>query len=295
MSRRLDKTFMQYCRARARVSQISLLALLALLALLTLSASRSTAKALEPDSTDVRAILREALDRQAGTRTKARVRMHIRDSAGKSERTLTMRSQRRDEARKTIILIEEPADLRNTGFLSIDYRTSGRADEQWLYLPKLHRVSRVPNSGKADSFVGSDFSIADLSPQDPTHFEAKLLDPAVKVGDELCWFIEAVPRDRAAVEESGYAKLQLWVSKKKGMTVQLKGWVATGDGKQIKYLKVGDLRQVDGIWTAYRLQMRTLEGSKLASETIIETLDVDNDASEVSDTDFTQQRLEHGV
>ena len=251
------------------------------------------ASALDSGASDVRAILRQALDRQAGTRSLGRVRMQIRDRTGTRERMLTMRSKRYDDARKTLILIEQPADVRNTGFLSIDYRAGGRTDEQWLYLPKLHRVTRVPNSGKADPFVGSDFSIADLSPQDPERFDARLVEPEVKLGDEACWLIEVTPRDAAARAESGYEKMQIWVSKHKGMTLQLKGWLP--NGARTKYFKVSDVKQVNGVWTAHRMQMRTLEGNDVASETVIDVLQVDNDAADVSDADFTQQRLERGV
>jgi hypothetical protein len=249
--------------------------------------------AVDPASTDPQAILRAATDRATGSRMIARMKMSIKDSGGTRERTMAMRAKSHDDARKLLILIEQPADVHNTGFLSIEYRSAGRASEQWLYLPRLHRVSRVPSSGKSDAFVGSDFSLADLAPLDSDRFVAKLLEPQVDLAGEPCWVIEAKPRDRATQEESGYERIQFWVSKPKGMVVQLKG-VLPG-GKRIKYFKASDIRRVDGIWTAYRMQMRTLEANSVVSETLIEVLNVDNSAEEVSDGDFTQQRLERGL
>jgi hypothetical protein len=41
--------------------------------------------------------------------------------------------------------------------------------------------------------------------------------------------------------------------------------------------------------------MRTLEGSKLLSETVIDYLNLSYNSTEVTDSDFTQQRLEQGV
>jgi hypothetical protein len=41
--------------------------------------------------------------------------------------------------------------------------------------------------------------------------------------------------------------------------------------------------------------MRALKGSALESETVIDVLSAKNDAAEVSDADFTQERLERGL
>lgn len=264
------------------------------LALCVLAVSiASKGEALDPKTRDPRAIAEAAFDAQTGARTISRVKMSIRNKNGTRERVMTMRSRRAGQERKALILIEQPADVRNTGFLSIDHKAKDRSDEQWLYLPKLHRVSRVPSSGKADSFVGSDFTLSDLSPQDANNFELKLVEASTKVGDDECWLIEATPRNDKVAAETGYEKTQFWVSKQKLLPVQLKSWV-TG-GKRTKYFKAADIRQVDGIWTPHRLQMRTLEGTDVVSETLIEVLSVDNDADEVTDADFTQQRLERGV
>lgn len=258
-----------------------------------LSAVAWRAAALEPNSTDARAIMRAATDGQQAERSAARLKMSIRDHSGTRERLLSMRSKRDASVRKSLVVIEAPADVSNTGFLTIAYQKHSQADEQWLYLPKLHRVSRVPNSGKSDSFVGSDFTLSDLSPMDPDNYDVKLVQESVKVGDQDCWLLEATPHSETVKAETGYEKTQLWISKDKLVMVQLKAWV--GGGKRTKYLKISDIRKVDGIWTPHRLQMRTLDGPDVASETLIEVLNVSNDAKDVVDSDFTQQRLERGV
>jgi hypothetical protein len=249
--------------------------------------------ALDPNTTDARAIIRAAANAQQADRTTSRMKMSIRDHSGTRERLMDVRSKREGSIRKTLILIESPADVRNTGFLNIDHQARGQADEQWLYLPKLHRVTRVPNSGKSDAFVGSDFTISDLSQPDPDDYAVTLVQASAKVGDEDCWLIEATPRSEAAKAETGYEKTQLWVSKGNLVTLQFKAWVL--GGKRIKYLKASDVRKIDGVWTAHRLQMRTLEGNAVLSETSLEVLNVSNDAKDVVDSDFTEQRLERGV
>jgi hypothetical protein len=262
-----------------------------LLATWVLTATR--VEAVDPGSTDARAIMRAALDPKSGERTAARMRMTIRQGTATRERVMTVRAKRSQEGRKSLILIEQPADVRNTGFLTVDYKARDRSDEQWLYLPALHRVSRVPRSGKSDAFVGSDFSISDLAGQDPEDYEFKLIEHSAKAGDEECWVVEGVPRSEAVKNETGYVKLQSWISKSKQIPIQHKAWTVS-DGKT-KYFKASDIRLEAGVWTPHRLQMRTLQKGVVASETVIDVLSVDNDAADVTEADFTQQRLERGV
>jgi outer membrane lipoprotein-sorting protein len=251
------------------------------------------ASALDPSSTDARAILKEAFGSQRGEKTASRMKMSIKDGSGTRERMMSVRTARKSDGWKTLILIEQPEDVRNTGFLSMQYVANDKSDEQWLYLPKLHRVARVPSSGKSDPFVGSDFSISDLSQQEVDDFDAKLVSASVKVGDEECWLIESTPRTQVIREETGYEKTQLWISKSKLLPIQIKASVI--GGKKTKYFKAMDIRKVDGYWTPYRMQMRTMDGSTAASETVLDVLNADNQGKDVAESDFTVARLEHGV
>jgi Outer membrane lipoprotein-sorting protein len=151
----------------------------------------------------------------------------------------------------------------------------------------------VPNSGKSDPFVGSDFTYSDLSQQNPSDYDFTMISPSVKVGDEDCWQIAGKPHTESVRDETGYSQTELWVSKSKLIVVQLKATLVK-DGKT-KYLKASDIRQVDGVWSPFKLQMRTLQGSKLVSETLLEVLSLKNDTPEVSDRDFTQERLSRGI
>lgn len=253
----------------------------------------STAGALPPDTNDPRAIMRAASANNGGERSKGRMKMTIRDASGARERILVNRSLRVPGGRKTLIFIEAPADVRGTGFLGIDYDAGARTDEQWLYLPKLRRVARVPASGKSDAFIGSDFSYADLAQQDPEDFETKLLAQSTLVGSEDCWLIELTPRSARIAEETGYERTEVWISKSKVVPIQFKATL--NGGKKTKYWKASDFRQLDGLWAPHRMQMRTMKGDALESETVIEVSELTYSAPDVTDELFTQQRLERGL
>jgi hypothetical protein len=263
------------------------------LCLLGVLGQPSRGNALDPATSDPKVIMRASLNRPGADRTMSRVKMTIKDNSGTRERLVSMRSLRWADGRKTLLLIESPQDVRNTGFLSIDYRASDRSDEQWLYLPNLHRITRVPSSGRSDAFMGSDFSYADLSQQDPDDYDLRLVSGSERVGDEDCWLIEGVPRTAALKEQTGYSKMQTWLSKSKLVPLQMKAWL-TKDEK-VKYFKATDLKEIDGLWTPQRLQMRTLRGSTVLSETLLEMLLIKNNSPEIVDADFTQQRLERGL
>ena len=56
-----------------------------------------------------------------------------------------------------------PADVKDTGFLTYDYDEEGRDDDQWLYLPALKKTKRIASGDKSGSFMGSDFTYADMT------------------------------------------------------------------------------------------------------------------------------------
>jgi hypothetical protein len=249
--------------------------------------------ALATDEPTVRQILATALAAQAGgARTTSRIRMTIKDAGGTRERTLSFRGKHDDDANKSVIFVEQPENLHNTSFLSVHYHDPGKSDEAWIYLPNLHRTSRVPPSGKAVAFVGSDFTLADLSPKHEADYDVKLTAASELADKEDCYRLELTARANAVKESTGYEHSELWISKSKGIVIRLKANLL--GSSRIKYYSADQIRQVDGIWTPHRMQMRTVEGGKLVSETIIELLSVNHAASDVTDSDFTQQRLEHG-
>jgi hypothetical protein len=273
--------------------KLSISMALSAVCLLTSSVRADHPSALDPATTDVHKIMQAALRTSSPEQSLSRMKMTTRDQSGTRERVMTIRSKRFEQGRKSLILVESPADVRNTGFLSIDRSRKSSGDEQWLYLPKLRRTTRVSSTGKADSFLGSDFSYSDMSEQDPDDFDWKILEQSTKVGDEDCWLVEGTPHTEAIQQEAGYVKNQIWVSKSKLLPIQIKAWTTKED--TIKYFKASEIRNVDGFWTAHKLQMRTLKGKEAASETLLEILSIAIHDAPVHDTDFNQERLERGL
>ena len=132
-----------------------------LLTLLTCFLANSVAFA-DFDPKDPESIMKEVEARASGDKSKSRLVMKIIDKDGRTrERVVQSRAMEFKEGSKQIMYFESPADIRGTGLLSIDYDDGTRDDDQWLYLPSLHKSTRISSGEKSGSFMGTDLSFSD--------------------------------------------------------------------------------------------------------------------------------------
>ena len=254
----------------------------------------ATAIALDANTEDARAIAKAVEDRDTGDRSTANATLKLIDQSGKERaRKLREMTMKFPGGKKTRMFFEAPADVRNTGFLSVDYDAGEKDDDQWLYLPSLHRSTRIAGSDKSGSFMGSDLTYADMTKRDTSEYDYSLIEKSAKVDGEDCWLIESRPRSEAEKKETGYLKTQAWISKSKLIRMQVKAWVI--EGKKIKYMKFGDVRQIDGIWVAHQVTVRTVRGTQVESSTVFELSDVKFNQPGVDADQFAERRLEQGL
>ena len=247
-----------------------------------------------PSTTDARAIMDAVENRDVGDRSVSRLSITVTDKAGRSRtRVVRVRASENEEARRQLMLFESPADIRNAGFLSIDYTVAGKVDDQWLYLPSLGRSTRITGADRSGAFMGTDLTYADMTSKDSELYDYVLVDGASEVGGEACWLIEATPKTEQEKSETGYLKTHLWISKSKLVPLQSKAWVTSG--KRLKYTKFEDLRQIDDIWVAHNLLVRTTRSGEVESTSTLVLSEVEFNREDVVDGDFTQRRLEQGL
>lgn len=247
---------------------------------------------LPPDTTDP-ALIARALYRNGVPSSRAgRVRLTI-TPAGETprERTMLVRSKTEAVVRKSLLLVEGPADVRGTGFATIEYPGGGQDSQRWLYMPNLKRTTRVAGGQMSGAFLGSDLAFADLSALDPDLFDYKMVKQSEDVDGETCWVIEATPKTAKTRDELGYRSADSWVSKAKLAVVRTRATLVA-DGAT-KYFQASDFRQVGGTWSPFKVVVRTVRDGKVNSETVADTLEAKVDSS-VSDDDFSKHRLEQG-
>ena len=254
----------------------------------------SPAWALDPGTTDPALIMEAVEGRETASNSMLRLAITITDKAGRQRsRLVQVRTLQFDGGSKQLILFEEPADLRNAGFLSIDYSDGNKNDDQWLYLPSLARTTRIASADKSGSFMGTDLTYADMTQKDASQYTYSLVEASADVDGEDCWLIEATPATAKEESETGYVKSHVWVSKTTLLPLQMKSWVT--EGKRLKYTKMGDVRNVGGHWVAHQVTVRTTKNGEVESTSTLVTSDLVFDSPDVSDADFTEQRLERGL
>lgn len=224
------------------------------------------------------------------------VSMTLIDSRGK-ERVRQLKSFRKDfgEDSKTLVFFLQPADVRNIAYLTYDWDDSSRDDDSWLYLPSLKKVRRVASSDQSDSFVGSDFSYADVNGLEIEDWEFSFVKQNEIVDGYDTWVITGLPKEnikKKVVAETGYLKVKFWICKENFLMVKAKYWVKKG--KKIKYFTATDIKEVNGIQTAHKREMVTTKGERTEHSTVIDIENVEYNQP-IDDSMFTNRRMKKGL
>jgi outer membrane lipoprotein-sorting protein len=210
-------------------------------------------------------------------------------------RNLKLYSKDYGEDTKTLSLFESPADIRGTAYLNFDWNESLRDDDSWLYLPALQRVKRLPSSDTSDSFLGSDFTYADINGYEIDWYDYSFVNESEIVDGDDCWVIEIIPKpefkDRAE-EATGYSKKQSWISKEK--LVQLRGQVWEIRGNRVKFFTASEVELIEDIWTVKRLQAITTRNGRQEHASVLQINSIDYN-SEVPDDLLTTEAMQRGL
>ena len=251
------------------------------------AAKASPAPTVSADSTDAQAIMKAVEARPRADRTKGQMVLRIKDRTGRTrERSVRSWSIDVAGAQRQLMVFDKPADVSGTSLLSIDYDDASFDDDQWLFLPSLKKTTRISSGDRSGSFMGTDLSYSDMTRADISQYEYKILKQSVTVGNEECWLIESRPKTQKAKDETGYVKVNLWVSKSKLLALQMKAWVR--EGRKLKYIKFDDFKMLGGQWTTQKISARTVRGRSVQSMTVIQFLDMTADNADVTPALFDQ-------
>jgi outer membrane lipoprotein-sorting protein len=234
---------------------------------------------------------RKALDdtTRKWTDRQERLAMTIRDGrGGERQRTLKLYERRQPgDARQTIVFFESPAEVKGVGFLSSTQ--SGKAAEQWLYLPELNRVRQITPRSRSESFVGTDLSYQDLDIiQEMSAWSESDARSSLRGEETVDGVPTVVIELQPQREDIGYRKIVVWFGRDDLMPRRLEFF---GDGDQpVKRITQRDLHDVGAIPVAGSIEVETpAKGSK----TTIASSDAAFDTGLEADL-FTQRALERG-
>ncbi len=234
-----------------------------------------------------RDIIKRVIDSQEVSSSAMDIQMSL---VNKGDVTRTMRFQtlvQNDNGlTKTITLFLEPASVKNTRFLTIE--NEKRNEDQWIYLPALKKVKRIAVSERGGSFMGSDFSYADMSLLGATSLDDSvhtLLREESFMGHD-CYVVESVTKSSA---DSVYGKKIIWVDKAGWYTVKVEFFSAKGNTK-VKELISEDFNVIQDRWTAGKTTMNTLDSGH---STVLDLVQVKYDIP-IKPSFFTTTFLETG-
>ena len=241
-------------------------------------------------------IMQKVQDRDDGDNIITNMQMQLIDKNG-HKRIRNMRTFSKDigEDEKKLIFFLSPSDVKNTAFLTFDYKSDEKDDDQWLYLPALNKTKRIPASDKDSSFMGSDFSYFDMTKPILSDFNIKLIKESVvkrKSGNQKVWIVEMTPKNDEIRDETGYLKSVVYVRQDNYMMTRAKFYLKKA--KRVKYMDVKKVETIDGIDVATVTTMTMKKGKRTIHKTILLQSDIKMN-QDLKEDMFSVRTIEKGL
>ncbi|MFO7853093.1 MAG: efflux RND transporter permease subunit [Bacteroidota bacterium] len=165
--------------------------------------------------------------------------LNIIDSKGRvRERSnITASKSYDDGTEKRFIKFLSPADVEGTTMLIYDYEKG--QDDMWIYLPALNRTRRIVSSEKGKSFMGSEFTNADMSSPPTEDFNHRIINET----DEF-FIIESEPLNKDKEDEYGFSR-KISTIKKSNYVVSKMDFYDSFD-ELFKTILIKDVKEVSG-------------------------------------------------
>jgi len=240
-----------------------------------------------------REIMEKVNARDVGDSSSGEMEMILIDKKGKKRiRKLKTFGGKKGKDTLSLMFFISPADVKNTGFLTYDYKKSGKDDDQWLYLPALRKTKRIAAGDKSGSFMGSDLNYSDMTTPDLDLYDYTLMKETDVRGEKV-WQIKAVPKSKDEAEKSGYSKSVIFIRQDNYVMIRAVRWVHKK--RRNKYIDVKKLEKIDGIWVSTETHVTTKTGKKTLHKTILKENNIRFNKDEVNEDLFTIRRLEKGA
>ncbi|WP_051264035.1 outer membrane lipoprotein-sorting protein [Teredinibacter turnerae] len=243
---------------KAAVSAKSL-AIFAAIILITGSGYSPHAKADENIATEgesANSIVSAVNNRDIGQFVSRNITMRLVDRNG-GERIRETRSFRKyfGDERRTVIFFDSPESIKGTAFLTYDYEPTDKEDDQWLYLPGLRKVKRVPGAERGDYFLGTDFTYDDIKNEnkiveDDYTFE---ITGQEKLDEHEVVIVRGIPVSKKVSKETGYGRLEWYIDKQINMPRKIDAWDINGN--KLKTINILDIKKINNIYTSLEMSV----------------------------------------
>ena len=177
----------------------------------------------------------------------AKARMTIVTTSG-SKRTFVYESWSKGGGEKNLVRYLEPGRVKGQATLMLNH-----ADDIWMFFPRTQRVRKLASHAKKQKMQGSDFSYEDMGSGDAfvEEYSAERLEDE-SMEDRDCFKLGL---KRKMGSDAGYSRLELWVLKENFVPLAIDYYDDKDPERLLKRLVQSDIREVDGVPTAFKIVM----------------------------------------
>lgn len=159
-----------------------------------------------------------------------------------------------DDGNKTLIIFQDPADVKGAGVLTHSHITGN--DDQWIYLPAVRRVKRISSANKSGPFMGSEFAYEDLSSNEFGKYT--YADAGQKQADGRNHYL--VER-RPTYDRSGYLRQIVWIDDQDFLIRRIDMYDRSD--RLYKTQTLGSYKQfLPGFWRALKIDVKNHKTGK---------------------------------
>jgi outer membrane lipoprotein-sorting protein len=228
---------------------------------------------------DVRQIVDEAQRRSSAASQRYEGLLQVFEAKGRvSDKRWTLERLGSHGDSRAILKFTAPAEVKGVALLIVNH--PDRASDQWMWTPAIERDRRIALQDRSTRFFGTDFSFEDLEERDVNQYDYQLVGEET-VDGASCWKVQSVPKER---KSSQYTRSVVWIRKDNYAFARIESYVKDAAVRRLDY---SDIQNVQGIWTARRLEMTDL---RRGSRTRL-TLDKLQYNVPMNEEDFTLQAL----
>lgn len=154
----------------------------------------------------------------------------------------------------------EPVDVAGVSFLI--HENGANNDDIWMYLPSLSKTRRILSSSKHDSFMGSDFSYADLMAVRTEEYKHEFINDTECADSEVinsCYIIQSTVISDDNAKSLGYRKMLSYIAQSTFLPYQIEYF--DEKGRKFKVQQLFDfIKDEDSeTWIAKKRKMENLD------------------------------------
>lgn len=120
-----------------------------------------------------------------------------------------------------------------------------KADDRWVYMPKLRQSRRIPMTERTKSFGGTEFTYNDMTIRNEDEDKNEIVENEAKItvngNSYLCWKMKSTPYKKSEVE---YSYRMSWFDKKTYVPVRIEYY--DSKNKMIKLYECLKIEMVKG-------------------------------------------------